>query len=163
MATLKPLYGTAASLTITLASLASSAASAGVGRQSTAIANSTDLAIDSLVWGSLVTGITTANTQMEVWAFASADGGTTYSGGAGGTDAGLTLIPATKSLLRPVTIIPVPDTTGRTYTWGPFSIAQLYGGTMPDHWGIWILNSSGVALSATGNLIKYLPVQYQSV
>lgn len=161
--TATPSYGAAATLTITLASLATSVTATGVGREATAVDNTSDLAIDSLVGGKIKTGTTTANTQIEIWCIGSYDG-TSYSGSATGSNAALTLIPATRSLLKLLTIIPIPDTTARTYAWGPFSVAQAFGGTMPTKWSIWVLNSSGASLDATaGNHeVKYTPVKYVS-
>lgn len=158
-----PLYGAGGALTITLASLASSAATAGVGRASTAVDNTSDLAIDALVGGKIKTGTTTANTQIEVWAFGSYDG-TSFIGGATGSDAGLTLLPSVRALLRRVEFIQIPDTTARTYAWGCSSVANLFGGAMPSKWGIFVLNSSGVALDSTGgnHEVKYTPIKYQS-
>jgi hypothetical protein len=34
-------------------------------------------------------------------------------------------------------------------TWGPFSIAQAFGGVMPRKWGIVLYNGTGAALNAT--------------
>ena len=156
-------YATSAALTITLASLASSASSAGVGRQSTAVDNTTNLYIDAHVGGKITTGTTTANTLLEILAFASYDG-TTYTAGAGATDASLTLIPVNRFLLKPLQYIFIPDTTSRTYTWGPVSVAQAFGGTLPQKWGVFILNSSGAALNATaGNHeVKYTGIKFTS-
>jgi hypothetical protein len=161
--TAKILYGTSAAITLTLASLATSTAAAGVGRESAAVDNTADLADDAIVGGKIKTGTTTANTQIEIWVAGSYDG-TSYTGGATGADAGLTLIPAVRILLKPLLTIPIPDTTARTYTWAA-SIAQAFGGVMPKKWSIFVLNSSGANLDATaGNHeLKYTPVQYQSV
>lgn len=162
--TAKPSYAASAALTITLASLATSTAANGVGRESTAIDNTSDLAIDAIVGGKIKTGTTTANTQIEIWAYGSYDG-TSYGGGASGSDAGLTLIPANRKLLKLLDMIQIPDTTARTYTMSGYSIAQAFGGVMPKKWGIFVLNSSGANLDSTGgnHEIKYTPVQYVSV
>lgn len=152
-------YTAAATLTITLASLASSTSASGVGRQSTSIDNTSNLYVDAHVGGKIVTGTTTANTLVEILAFASYDG-TSYSAGAGATDAGLTLIPVNRYLLKVLQYIFIPDTTGRTYTWGPISLAQCYGGAMPQKWGVFVLNSSGAALSASGHEVKYTGIKY---
>jgi|SRR6516164_669319 hypothetical protein len=154
-------YAAAVTMTHTLASLANSTAAAGVGRQSTAVDNTANLYVDCHVGGKIVTGTTTANTLIEVLAFASYDG-TSYSGGAGATDAGLTLIPVNRFLLKVLSYIFVPDTTARTYTWGPLSVAQVYGGVLPQKWGVFVLNSSGAALSASGHETKYTGIKWTS-
>lgn len=162
--TAKPLYNTAAALTMTLASLASDA-NLAAGRESTAIDNSTDLAIDSTVGGKITTGTTpTASKQIQVWLIGSYDG-TSYSGGASGTDANLTPQASDTVLLKLLTVIPTNATSNQTYTWGPFSVAQAFGGVMPKKWSVFIVHNTGVALNATaGNHeVKYIPVQYQSI
>ena len=35
------------------------------------------------------------------------------------------------------------------YKGGPWSLASLYGGRMPERWGIVVVNDTGTALSAT--------------
>jgi hypothetical protein len=121
------------------------------------------LALDAILGGTIATTSTpTANTVIEVWLFGSWDNGTTYTSGAGGGDA--TLSPATdgsKMLMRLVQEIQQTDTTSRTYTLGPISVAEAFGGVMPDHWGFFIVHNTGQTLGATA--LKYTPVQYQSV
>lgn len=162
MATDSPLYGTTTAMTITLTGLATAAA-LDVGRQSTVAANGTDDAIDALVGGKVTTGTTpTASRQIEIWAFGSYDD-TEYSGGAGASDAALT--PDTKTLLKLLTIIPTVSTSDKAYRWGPFSVAQAFGGVMPENWGIWITHNTGVNLNATAtnHEVVYTPVKYESV
>src|SRR5215207_4864423 len=92
MATATPLYGTAAAVTITLASLASSAVDVGV--QSAAIDCATLDVVDLWVGGKITLGTTpTANTRVEVWFMPSYDG-TTYAGGAFGDSAAAITYPS---------------------------------------------------------------------
>lgn len=161
MATATPTYGTPAALTMTLASL-SSDTNLVAGRESTAIDNSSVDAIDAIVGGKVTTGTSpTANRQIEVWLYGSYDG-TSYSGGATGSDANLT--PQAKSLMRLLTVIPTSSTSDQTYTWGPFSVAQAFGGAMPLEWGIYIVHNTGVNLNSTGgnHEVKYTSVKYES-
>jgi hypothetical protein len=79
-----------------------------------------------------------------------------------GSDAGLTVTSNTKTLMRLLTIIPTDAATSFTYTWGPFSVAQAFGGTMPRKWGLWAVHNMGQILNAAGNLAKYTPIKYQS-
>lgn len=163
--TATPAYQTVVTGTFTLASLATSSTLL-VGRECTAFDNAgTDLAIDSLVGGKITTGTSpTAAKQIEIWCAGSYDG-TTYAGSATGSDAGLTFVAETKTLLKLITIIPTNSTSNTAYAWGPFSIAQLFGGTMPRKWNIFVTHNTGVALNATGgnHELKYTPVKYQSV
>ena len=161
--TVTPVYGSSAALTITLASLASDV-NLAAGRAATAIANTTDLAVDSVVGGKVTTGTSpTAAKQIQIWLFGSYDG-TSYAGGATGTDANLTPQGSATSLFAFLLSIPTTATSNQTYTWGPFSVAQGFGGTMPKNWGIFVVHNTGVALNATaGNHeVKYTPVKYIS-
>jgi hypothetical protein len=149
--------------TITLASLASDA-NLVAGREGTSIDNNaTDDAIDSVVGGKVTTGTTpTASKQIEIWLAGSYDG-TSYSGAATGSDANLT--PSEKTLLKLLTIIPTVNTSDKTYTWGPFSVAQAFGGTMPRKWSVFVVHNTGANLNATGgnHEVKHTPVKYESV
>lgn len=161
--TATPVYGSVTSLTWTLNSLATDSTLL-IGRASTSVDNAgTDLAIDAIVGGQFVSHSVapTAAKQIEVWCYGSFDG-TAYNAAATGTDAALTVTAESKVLMRLLTIIPTNATTSATYTWGPFSVAQLYGGTMPRKWGLWSVHNMGQILNAAGNLAKYTPVKYQS-
>jgi hypothetical protein len=63
-----------------------------------------------------------------------------------------------------LTIIPTLATSDVTHTWGPFSVAQAFGGIMPYKWGIYIVHNTGVNLNATGgnHEVKYTSVKYES-
>lgn len=162
MATASPLYGTATALTMTLASLASDT-NLLAGRESTAVDNSTDDAIDALVGGKVTTGTTpTASRQIEVWLYGSWDG-TLFSGGCTGSDGNLTFA-SEKSLLRLGVVISTDATSNHTYEWGPISVAAAFGGVMPRKWGVYIVQNTGAALNATaGNHeVKYSTVKYES-
>jgi len=154
-------YGAAVSVTLTSSGLAS-AAGLLIGRQSTIVDNTSALNIDHLVGGTLITtATTTTNTQIQIWAFATFDGGTTFSASAGTTDAGFTPDAGAKNLMRLLTVIPNITTTAVTYAWGPFSMAQAFGGVLPQQWGIYIVHNTGQNLAA-GGITKYTPVNYTS-
>jgi hypothetical protein len=159
-ATASILHGTATADTITLASLASDT-NLVAGREGTVVSHE-DAEIDSIVGGKVTTGTSpTTARQIEVWAYGSYDG-TSYSGGATGSDANLT--PQEKSLLRLLTIIPTVATSNQAYTWGPFSMAQAFGGTLPRKTGVFIVHNTGVNLNSTGgnHEVKRTPVNYTS-
>ena len=154
-------YGGTQTMTLTSSGLAS-AAGLLIGRQSTVADNTSALNIDHLVGGTLITtATTTTNTMIQIWAFATFDGGTTFTAGAGASDAGFTPDTGAKNLMRLLTIIPNITTTAVTYAWGPFSVAQAYGGILPQKWGIYIVHNTGTALAA-GGVTKYIPVNYTS-
>lgn len=160
--TATPAYQAVSTHTITLASLASDT-NLVAGREGTAIDNAgTELAIDAMVGGKVMTGTSpTASRQIEIWLAGSYDG-TSYSGAATGSDANLT--PAEKTLLKLLTIIPTVNTSNKAYPWGPFSVAQAFGGAMPRKWSVFVVHNTGVALNATGgnHEVKHTPVKYQS-
>lgn len=155
-------YGAAITLTHSVASLANDA-NLIAGRQSTVADNTSDLAVDAMVGGKVTTGTTPTTAKwIEVWAFASYDG-TTYSAGAGATDANFSPT-GEKNQMRLLQMITIDATSNHTYEWGPFSVAGAFGGSMPSKWGIFIVHNTAVALNATaGNFeTKYTPIKYTS-
>ena len=160
MTTATILHDAATTDAITIASLASDT-NLVAGREGAAVSHE-DGEIDSLVGGKVTTGTSpTASRQIEVWAYGSYDG-TSYSGGASGSDANLT--PQEKTLLRLLTIIPTVNTSNQAYTWGPFSMAQAFGGSLPRKTGVFIVHNTGVNLNSTaGNHeVKRTPIKYSS-
>lgn len=155
-------YGTSTALTHTLASLASDT-NLIAGRESNSQDNTSDLAIDALVGGKITTGTSpTAARQIEVWLSGSYDG-TTYGAGATGADANFSPT-GEKFQLALLTIIPTDSTSNHTYEWGPFSVAQAFGGVMPKKWNCFVVHNTGVNLNATGgnHETKYTTVKYTS-
>lgn len=173
MADIKVKYPSTSStaITITLASLASG--SAGVftaGREGTAVDNTTNLDLDHLVTGKITTGTSpTASRFINVYAYApiSMSAGTpTYPDVLDGTDSDETFTSANvmNSIVRLVASITVDNTSNRTYSFAPVSIADLFG-KMPPFYGIFVAHDTGVALNSTsGNHeISYFRVQAQTV
>lgn len=153
MADVKIAYASAASLTHTLASLASSATAA---RESTVVNNASNLYLDALVEVCVETSTgTIANDRgVHVLVYASVDGGTNYSSRCTGSDAAYTLDDPTA--LRYAIYIPTPAVS-TVYRCAPFSVAELFGGVLPQRWGLVVLNYSGVSLTAStsNNYSKY--------
>ncbi len=162
MTTASPVYGSVVTHTISLASLASDA-NLLAGREGTFInQQSTDDAIDAIVGGLVTLGTSPTGTkQVEVWCYGSYDA-TAYNDAITGTDSNRTLI--AKTTLRLLTIIPTNATSNQAYRWGPFSVAQAFGGIVPARWGIWMVHNTAVALNATaGNHnVKHFPVKFES-
>lgn len=141
-------------ITITLASLTN-----GSARQCTPIDNSTNVFQDVLVFLKVKSGAasTLSTGHLDVYAFGSVDGGTTYSENAGATDAAITLTsPPNVPLIGQGNVV----ANATSYLFGPFSVAQAFGGSLPDHWGIVVVNNSGGTLDATGGNFA---VAYQGV
>lgn len=143
MATVSEALGTPTALTITLASLASSAV--GVGRQSTLVDNTTDLFLSLEIFLNIMVGTTpTAQSLIYIYLIRQNNAGTPIADdSAGTTDAGITIINA-----QLIGVIAVPATTSNT----PYkkSIDVTFTGVIPAKWGIAVVNASGVALNATG-------------
>jgi hypothetical protein len=157
MASVKSAYGTNnQAITCTITSLGNTNQ-----RQSTAIDNTSNDWLDALVFlkiKSNASGVS-ATGFINVYAYGTADGGTTYTDGATGTDGSITLTsPPNMRLIGVINV--VADST--TYEAGPFSVAQAFGGILPDHWGIVVENLSGAALDGTTASAWYQGV-YQTV
>jgi len=151
MATVKELLSSPTAMTITLASLANS--TAGVGRQSVLVDNTTNLYLSAQVSCSITVGTTpTANSLIYVYLIRQDNNGTPIADdGAGTSDAGITIINA--PLLG--TILCSAATSNVAYK-RIFDTSFL--GTLPPKWGIAVVNSTGVALNSTGgnHVVSYI-------
>jgi len=147
VADIKTGYGSSGQvLTITLTSLADSSTA---GRESTSVSNTTDKFLDVLIQGKLKpqnSGSISAPSAAFVYAYASADGGSDWPDTVTGSDAAITLNnPTQLKLLGAIYAAAI----NVQYKGGPWSLAALYGGRMPEKWGIVVVNDMGTALSAT--------------
>jgi hypothetical protein len=148
MADVKTGYGASGqALTITLASLADSATA---GRESLVVSNATDAYLDVLITCRVKpqnSGSIAAPSAAFVWAYASVDGASEFPDTVTGADAAITMnSPINLKLLGAVYAAAI----NTTYKGGPWSLAALYGGRMPERWGVVVQNDMGTALSATG-------------
>lgn len=147
------IFSASSTLTITVASLASS--TSGVGRQSDMITNISSSLGDMIVrvYYAITTGTSpTANTPILFYLLqGDAASPTISTDNAGATDAGITII--TASLVGNAQ---VSATSNFTY-YGSFIVRNP-----GPRWGIAVVNSTGVALNATGvnHLVKYV---YESI
>jgi hypothetical protein len=144
-------------ITVSVASLTNTSA-----RQSTEIDNTTNVFTDALVSVKVKSGAasTSSTGTINVFAFATTDGGTTRTENAGATDAAITLtVPTNARLIGVINVV----ANATTYYGGPFSVAAAFGGVLPDHWGVIIENKSGGTLDTTaGNhLVTYQGVYAQ--
>ena len=137
MSTIKQIFNTASTATITLASLAN-----GSGRGSTAIDNSTNLFISADIRVRIRTNAagTSSTGYVEVYLIRSEDG-TNYGDGFGGTDAAYT--PVNALLLGTINAVANATTYQKV-----FDTAEL-GLTLPAKWCIGIVNRTGAALDST--------------
>lgn len=165
MASLKVAFGSAVTLTITNANLATSATA---GWQSQGIDNTSDLMLDALVQVKLA-AVNTApanNKAIYLFGFGVADGsgsdyGTTGDGSPSGSEGTLTFPNVTTlACVAPlIGVIPYP-VQNKALISPPFSIARAFGGILPAKYAIGMLNYSGMTLSVTS--IKIVPV-YRTV
>lgn len=162
MATITQTFGTATAFTITNANLATSATA---GWQSNAIDNSSNLYDDALVIANFA-AVNTAPANSKaifLYAFASMDGGTKYTGSGSANPSGsegtltypdITTLPVVAPLLG---VVPYPTQNIELIS-SAFSVARCFGGVLPPKWAIGMVNHSGMTLSVTS--IKYIEVKY---
>ena len=170
MSTVKTLYPVASSVAITCAigGLVSDAALLA-GRASTAVDNTTNLDLDHLLSGVISAGTSpTAGTVVEVWAYAAisiASNVGTFPDGISGTDAPKAMTSANVKYpgLRLVAAMAVDSVTGRNYAFGPVSIASLFGGYLPQQWGVFVVHSTVAALNAAQVALQYARIQTQVI
>lgn len=152
-------------LTITLASLATSA-SLVVGRESTAVDNTSNLDEDHLVSGQITVGTSPTGGRIEVWAYGplAIASGTPDYGLPTGSDAAVTFASRNQllSACRLLWSTGVDTTSNREYYMPPTSIRDAFG-ELPARWGVFVTHSSAVNLnSTTGNhFLGYHRVQKQ--
>ena len=153
MASVKEAFSSAASLTITLNSLASSATA---GRESTAVDNTSNLYLDALVevLVSFPNSAPANDKTIYVYAYAALDG-TNYTGAATGSDAAYTMQDPTT--LRLIGVIPVP-TQNISYRSALFSVAAAFGNVLPPKWGIMVRNYAGQTLNGSGCSAQWVGV-----
>ena len=137
-------YGTSnQTITITITSLANNAL-----RQSTVVDNSSNLFLDALVMCKAKSNAasTTATGYVAIYGYGTADGGTTYDGGATGSDAAYTVdvTPPNLVLIGILNLNANATTVARTFT-----VATAFGGQLPQKWGIIVQNVTGNTLDAS--------------
>lgn len=132
-------------------------------RSSAVVDNTSNLFLDALVGVQIKNSGSTpvAPSVVNVYAYGTADNGTTYGGGETGmgTDAGVTLTSPPNIVL--IGVINAP-TASITYT-RLFSVAQAFGGSLPAKWGIVVENKTGQTLDPTIGSVWYQGVQGQTV
>mgnify|MGYP001595889006 CR=1 FL=1 len=166
MADFKVKYAAAATITITLASLATSATRVA-GQESTAIDNTTNLYLNALLSGKVTTGTTVTASYIDIWVYGSHDATPTYMDVLDGTDSAETFtdVNSRDTAMHLVHVIANDTTNAQTYWMRPTALAQFFGGYLPAFWGIFISHSTVAALNATGtnHEWKYTGLHEQSV
>lgn len=162
---IKQAQGTNVVVTIDLSSLASSATFVA-GRESTAVDNSTTLALDYLLDGKITVGTTpTANKEIRVY-LVGVKGDASWPDVFDGTDSAETVTNTgiLDSVCKLAAVIVPATTSDVAYPFGPISVASLFGGTLPLKFVVFVAHSTVAALHATaGNhVINARPV-YETV
>lgn len=163
MSTIKSLYGSnGQAITCTITSLANGSNASGAGRASTAVDNTSNLWLDVLVSLKIKTSSSALGSDKAVYCYAygTSDGGTDYTDGVTGSDAAFTgTNPPNMKLIGIINAV----STSTTYIGGPWSVAAAFGGVLPDHWGIYVVNFTGQTLDASVGSAWYQGVQAQTV
>lgn len=158
MADIKSKYGANNQpITITLIGLADDAL-----RSSLAIDNSANLFLDALVQLKINTGNVGApagDKNCIIYAYGTADGGTTYSGGATGADAAFGAVAGQLITNCPILGFVNVDAQNETFESDVFSVASAFGGVLPQKWGIIVLNQIGQVLGASSALYQGVMAQ----
>lgn len=162
---LKLKYGTPAAYTITLASLASDG-NLLIGRESTAIDNSSNCYTDYMIGGLITTGTSpTVNTYITVWAVGILDDAPVWPDVFDGTDSGETWSSSSvrDNAGKRLASIIVSASSNVGYYFGPVSLASAFGGIVPSSHSIFVVHSTAVNLHATASnhAIYYWPVYAQ--
>lgn len=110
--------------------------------------NTTNLYLDAVTFVQIKTNAagTSATGTLTIYAYGSADSGTTYTDSVTGSNASQTLTNPTN-----LKVIGICNAVANavTYNCGPFEVGQAFGGVLPDKWGIVVLNSTGATLDAS--------------
>lgn len=149
-------YGTSnQAITCTITSLANAAQ-----RSSLAVDNTTNLFLDAIVVVKVKTNAagTSATGNVNIYAYGTADGGTTYGGGETGMGTNATVTLTSPPNIKKIGVINAVA-NGTVYDAGPFSVAAAFGGVLPDHWGIVVENLTGATLDASVGSAWYQGVQ----
>jgi hypothetical protein len=158
--TIETKYGTSGQpITITLTSLGNSTSFVGV--QSTAVDNTANLFLDALVSVQVKTNSssTSVTGYVLIYAYGTADGGSTWTDTATGTAGAITLTnPPNMKLIGTLNA----NVNSVTYNSGPLSVASAFGGVLPQKWGIAVINVSGNTLDGTVGAAVYQGVAAQS-
>lgn len=147
MADFKIKYGFAdQALTITLASLGNSATA---GRESTVVSNTSNLFVDAGLYAKVLPQSGTPANDLTTYVYVyGTTGGTKYPDNLTGADAAVTPT-SEQNLGNPFTIRHATSATTAAKFFG--GIATLFGGSMPEKWGVFLRTFQGFALNATGS------------
>ena len=156
-------YATATTITMDLSALASSTGYVA-GVESNQIDNTTNKYIDAIVQGSFTVGTTpTINNTFNVYLWGShTTGGIDVLDGTGSAETFTTTSLANTVYLASVNPILV-NTSDTTYQVKAFSVAQFFGGILPQYWGLYCSHNMVAALrtnASNTDSFKYTGITY---
>lgn len=152
MADVKLSLPASSDLTVTLASLATSSTLVA-GRESTAVDNGTNLYLDYLLGGKITTGTSPTAGEIRVYVYGSVNDTPTFPDVLDGTDSAetMTTTDIRDSSLILAAVMATDTTSDQTYWFSATSVAALFGGSIPDQWGVWVTHDTAVNLNSTGS------------
>lgn len=157
MSDIKAAYGSETTFTVT--NLHSLASSATAGWQSAAVDNTSDKFQDAMVYAVLDFANTSPANSRGCFLYAYSGIGSSYTNPASGSEGTITLLDVTANPqnLRFLGFIPY-TTADEVVESAHFSVAQAFGGLLPQKWGVVLINHTGAALAASGNTVKWYGV-----
>jgi hypothetical protein len=149
---------------MTVTSLNSLGSSATAGWQSTVVDNSSDRYLDAHVQVVVDMANTSPSNDQCLYVYAYGGLATTYTNPCTGTEGTITLtsISSTGQNIRLIGVMPY-TTADEVIESQPLSVASAFGGVLPVKWGLVIMNFTGAAIAASGNSVKWVGLQVQSV
>jgi hypothetical protein len=167
MASIKIAYGTTANLTFTSLNSLGASSTWLSGAESTAVDNTANLYTDYLISGKFTAAAT--NNQagtIEVHVVGMLDD-STWPDVFDGTDSAESVTSAgvKAGICRPAAVIAGENSASRVYNFGPVSVANLFGGSMPRKFVVFVahnIQTSTNAWHSTGHQVTVTPVYYTS-
>ena len=159
-------YGGTTTIGCGVASLATSATFVA-GRESDEVNNTIDKFVDASLEGFISTGTSPTNgKQIRVYVWGSHTSlASVVKDVLDGVDSAETISNSNflSNLLKLAEVITVSGASNAKYHFGPLSITELFG-HMPKYWGLFVTQSSAVALHATASNheFKYTGIKYGS-
>ncbi len=167
MATVSITYAASATITISPENVATSSTFVA-GVESAVIDNASNKYVDAFVGGVWRAGTTpTANTQVLIYVGAARDDTPTYPDVFDGTASAetLTSVGVGRGFLKLAAILDVDAATSNVDHFANFTVAQLFGGVMPQKWFLFITHNTAVNSNTTGaqHVWKYTGIKYDVV
>lgn len=147
MGKLNVVYGAFTTVVGSLAAMGSDATLVS-GYAMAQIDNTSIGAIDYMISGKTTTASAVDGRQIQVWLYADTDA-SSYAGNATGGAGQLSPTSAEKTNMRFLTAIQTDNTSNHVYEWGPYFVAQAFGGYVPGRFGIWQVHNCGDPLNGT--------------